>query len=46
MILALTPTTNISLKRVFDTMTEDIVNLQVDGFDAFDCFSNEVVKVL
>ena len=45
MILALTPTTKISLKRLFDTVTEDLVNLQDDGFEAFDCFSGEVVKV-
>lgn len=45
MILALTPTTKISLKRLFDTMTEDLRDLQNDGFDAFDFFSGEVVKV-
>ena len=45
MILALTPTTKISLKRVFDAMTEDLTSLPDDGFEAFDVFSNEVVKV-
>ena len=45
MILALTPTVKISLKRVFDTIVEDIVALQAGGFEAFDMFSKEVVRV-
>ena len=45
MLLALTPTMNISLKRLFDTVIEDLVLLQDEGFDAYDMYTNEVVKV-
>ena len=45
MIIALSPTLKISLKSIFENLIADLVNLQEDGFEAFDCFSNAVVKV-
>ena len=39
MLLALTPTMNISLKRLFDTVIEDLVLLQDEGFDAYDMYT-------
>ena len=45
MIIALSPTIQISVKLIFDTLISDLVNLQEEGFEAFDCFSKGVVKV-
>ena len=44
MILALTPTAKISLKRTFDKITESFLESE-DGFQAFDCYSGEMEMV-
>ena len=45
MIIALSPTTNISLKSLFDNLIQDLLNLQEEGFEAYDCVTGKVVKV-
>ena len=44
-ILGLTDTSKISLKRLFDGMCEEFVRLERDGFECFDCFTGKIEKV-
>ena len=44
LILTLTPTIKISLKRAFDSITEKFLLAQ-DGFEAYDCYTGQVEKV-
>ena len=44
LIITLTPTVKISLKRAFDAITEKFIDCS-DGFEAYDCFSGQVENV-
>ena len=44
LILSLTPTLKISLKRVVNAVTEKLLENE-DGFESFDCFSGQVEMV-
>ena len=44
LLLALTPTIKISLKRAFNEVTEKIIG-EENGFHTFDCFSNQIEQV-
>jgi len=45
MILSLTDTSKISLKRLFDGMCQEFVRLGREGFECYDSFTNKVEKV-
>ena len=45
MILALTDTSKISLRRLFDNMCGEFQRIDAEGFTCFDCFSGKVEKV-
>ena len=44
LIITLTPTIKISLKRAFDAITEKFLEC-ANGFEAYDCYSGQVEKV-
>ena len=44
-IVGLTDTSKISLKRLFDGICGEFVNINRDGFECYDCFTGKIEKV-